>query len=143
MLVHFCARSNTIDGHVENFTGADDIEKAVDALEDGNHHLVFILGSWLILGMSTRMDDSVHIQVQIVKLHSVGVRLGGVDFCIVISITNDNGNKDNNSNCKNILMQLKFIEEVETTFGGIPVRESTGGNPWMVENIPRTLDPSH
>lgn len=36
---------HSIDGHVENSPGPHNIEQAVDVLEDGDHHLIFIFGS--------------------------------------------------------------------------------------------------
>lgn len=35
--------------------------------------------SLLVFWMSTRMNDAVHVQVQVVKLHFIGVGLGRVD----------------------------------------------------------------
>ena len=53
----------------------NDSEKTVDAFEDGNHHLILVLGRRLIFGVSARVDDPVHVEVQIVELYLVRIRL--------------------------------------------------------------------
>lgn len=40
-------------------------------MDDPTAHLAF--------GMRTRMNDSVHVEIQIVELLAVGIRAGGVD----------------------------------------------------------------
>lgn len=35
---------DSINGHVKHLPGTDNAEETVDALEDGNHHLILILG---------------------------------------------------------------------------------------------------
>lgn len=36
---------HSVDGHVENSPGPHNVKEAVDVLENGDHHLVLILGS--------------------------------------------------------------------------------------------------
>ena len=62
-----------VNGHVEQLPWPDNGKESVNALEDGDHHLVLVLGSRLVLRMCARMNDSVHVQVQIVELHLVGI----------------------------------------------------------------------
>ena len=52
----------------------DDPKETVNALEDGDHHLVLVLGGGFILRMRARVDDPVHVEVQVVELDLVGVR---------------------------------------------------------------------
>ena len=39
---------HSIDGHVKNSPGPHDIKQAVDVLENGDHHLIFIFGAGLL-----------------------------------------------------------------------------------------------
>lgn len=39
---------HSIDGHVENSPGPHDIKQAVNVLENGDHHLIFVFGSWSV-----------------------------------------------------------------------------------------------
>ena len=52
----------------------DDPKETVNALEDSDHHLVLVLGGGFILRMRARVDDPVHVEVQVVELDLVGVR---------------------------------------------------------------------
>ena len=78
LLVHFSSWSYPINGHVENFTRSNNCKESVNALENSDHHFVLILGSRFVLWMGTRMDNSIHIQVQIIEFHLIGV-----GFCCV------------------------------------------------------------
>ena len=44
LLVHFRSRRDSVDGHVQHLPRPDDGKQAIDALEDGHHHLVLRLG---------------------------------------------------------------------------------------------------
>ena len=52
----------------------DDPKETVNALKDGDHHLVLVLGGGFVLRMRARVDDPVHVEVQVVELDLVGVR---------------------------------------------------------------------
>lgn len=69
---------HSVNSHVKDFPRSHDAEETVNALEDGNHHLVFILRCRFILRMSARMDNAIHIQVEIVEFHPIGIRQRGV-----------------------------------------------------------------
>ena len=34
---------------------------------------------YLAVGMETRMDDTVHVQVQVIELHAIGIRFRDID----------------------------------------------------------------
>ena len=52
----------------------NDSKETVNALKDGDHHLVLVLGGGLVLRMRARVDDPVHVEVQVVELDLVRVR---------------------------------------------------------------------
>ena len=64
LLVHLSARCDTIDGHVQELARADYAEKAVDVLEDVAEHLGLRSGVGTVLGVETRVDDAVHVQIE-------------------------------------------------------------------------------
>lgn len=78
LLVHLGARRHAVDRHVEQLAGPHDAEQAVDALEYRHHHLVLVLRGGAVLGMGARVDDAVHVQVEVVELDAVRVRIGRV-----------------------------------------------------------------
>lgn len=63
LLVHLRAGRDAVNRHVDQFSGTHDAEEAVDALEDGHHHLVLVARCRFVLGMGARMDDSVHVEI--------------------------------------------------------------------------------
>ena len=52
----------------------------VDIFKDGKHHFFFTLWGSLVLGMTARMNDSIHVQVQVVEFHIVWIWLGCVNW---------------------------------------------------------------
>ena len=75
---------HSVDCHVEDLPWPDDGEESVDALEDGHHHLVLVLGGRLVLGVSAGVDDSVHVQVKVVELNLMGtkdIERHGMSYC--------------------------------------------------------------
>lgn len=63
-------RKRTVDCHVKGVARANDLEEAVDVLKDPREHVRFCHlrnAGWIfIICMCAIMDDSVHIQIQIV-----------------------------------------------------------------------------
>mmetsp|Transcript_57280 Transcript_57280/g.138394 ORF Transcript_57280/g.138394 Transcript_57280/m.138394 type:complete len:222 (+) Transcript_57280:564-1229(+) len=78
LLVHLGAGGHPVDGHVQDLAGADDVEDAVDVLEDGEVHLLLGGGGGKVLGVAGRVDDAVHIQVEVVIFDPIGVWLRSV-----------------------------------------------------------------
>jgi hypothetical protein len=79
LLVHFSAGGYAVDGEVEEFAGTDDVEDFVDVDEDVFALLfeVFGLADGLTAGVAGRVDEAVHVHVEVVD---VGV--GGVEFLL-------------------------------------------------------------
>ena len=75
LLVHLRARRDTVDGHVQHLAGAHHRHEAVDVKADVGKHLVLGLGGRDVFRVHARVDDAVHIEVQVVKLDAVGVGL--------------------------------------------------------------------
>ena len=94
---------HSINSHVQQSPGPHNVEDAVNVLKNGLHHFILVLGSWpvrvgggtyhththtrahtsthsLILRVTARMNDTVHIKVEIVKLNVIGVRLSCVHW---------------------------------------------------------------
>ena len=78
LLVHLGPRRHAVYRHVEQLARPHDGEQAVDALEDGDHHLVLVPGRGFVLGVRARVDDAVHVEIQIVKLDSIWILLSRV-----------------------------------------------------------------
>mmetsp|Transcript_3575 Transcript_3575/g.8633 ORF Transcript_3575/g.8633 Transcript_3575/m.8633 type:complete len:208 (-) Transcript_3575:157-780(-) len=68
LLVHFGTRRDTIDRHVDEPLWPDDPEKPVKIKEDVLVHMLLVLWCWPVFGMAAGMDDSIHVQVQIVEI---------------------------------------------------------------------------
>lgn len=69
---------HSINCHVQHFPGPHNSEQPVNALENSHHHLILILWWRLIFRMCARVNDTVHVKVQVVKLHPVGVGEGRI-----------------------------------------------------------------
>ena len=78
LLVHLRPRRDAVDGHVQQLAGADHGEEPVDVVEDALEH--FFLGGWrrAVLGVEARVDDAVHVEVEVIELGAVGVGPGAV-----------------------------------------------------------------
>mmetsp|Transcript_11730 Transcript_11730/g.27665 ORF Transcript_11730/g.27665 Transcript_11730/m.27665 type:complete len:309 (+) Transcript_11730:1568-2494(+) len=68
LLVHFGTRRDTINRHVHESLRPDDPEKAIEIKEDVLVHMLLVLWCRPVFGMAAGMDDSVHVQVQIVEI---------------------------------------------------------------------------
>ena len=68
MLVHFGARSHTVYGEVKDFLGSYDVDNLVDVVKNVGVHVVLSErnGNAAIFRMSTGVNDTVHIKVEIV-----------------------------------------------------------------------------
>ena len=66
LLVHFGAWGNSIDGEINEFLGSDNFHDLVDVQVDVVEDLCFALGLRPVLWVSARMDNTVHIQVEVV-----------------------------------------------------------------------------
>ena len=78
LLIHLGPRRDAVDGHVQQLPRADHGEEPVDVVEDALEHL--FLGGWrrAILRVEARVDDAVHVEVQVIELLAVGVGPGAV-----------------------------------------------------------------
>lgn len=99
---------HSIYGHVKESPRSHDVEDPVDVLKNRHHHLILIFGCWpetqstrfnrckgasrescqlhraqagalLVLGVCAGVNDAIHVQVQVVELHLVGVGFARVD----------------------------------------------------------------
>lgn len=66
------------DSDHQKLPRADHVHHTVGVLEDLQHHLLLVRRWRLSFRMSTWVNDTVHIQVQIVHLISIGVGTRGV-----------------------------------------------------------------
>lgn len=73
LLIHFGPRRNSINSHVQHFAWPDNIEQSINALEYCYHHLIFILRRWLVFRMRARMDNTIHVQVQIIEFNAIRI----------------------------------------------------------------------
>lgn len=80
LLVHLGTRCDAIYGHIEQFPGTHDAEKTVDALEDSDHHFVFVARGRFVFRVGARVDNAVHVEVQVVELHGIWVWFGCIDW---------------------------------------------------------------
>lgn len=69
---------HSINSHVQHLPGPDNTEQPVNALKDSHHHLILVLRCWPVLRMGARVDNAVHVQVEVVKLYIVGIGKRGV-----------------------------------------------------------------
>ena len=60
------------EGLTDELAGPDDREDAVHVLEDGEHHVLLGLGRLLVLRVTARVDDAVHVEVAVPRKHCVG-----------------------------------------------------------------------
>lgn len=67
------------DSDHEQLAGPCHVDHSVGVLEDLNHHLLLILWWGSVLGMRAGMDDTIHIQIQVVGLFAVWVGTGGIN----------------------------------------------------------------
>lgn len=107
-LLKYFSTYHSIYCHVEKSSWSYNIEKSVNVLKNCNHHFIFIFWCWsiiisrqckrlyivllwpvlsmakrdyiLVFRMSTGMDDSIHIQIQIIKLHIIWIRFTGINW---------------------------------------------------------------
>ena len=71
LLVQLRTRGHAVDGHEEQLLGLGDLrDHAVNVAEDGQHHLAQgqAAGRAVVVGVRARVDDAVHVQVQVVDL---------------------------------------------------------------------------
>ena len=68
------SRSWPIHGQVDEFAGPDHGKDPIYICVDGQHHIQLCFGLGVILGVAAWMDDSVHVQVEVIVLHTVRVR---------------------------------------------------------------------
>ena len=79
LLIHFSTRRHPIDRHIHELARPHDPKQPVDIREDLVEDLVLRRRGRLVLRMKARMNNPVHIQVQVVKLDPVRIGLRGVD----------------------------------------------------------------
>mmetsp|Transcript_13158 Transcript_13158/g.33917 ORF Transcript_13158/g.33917 Transcript_13158/m.33917 type:complete len:226 (+) Transcript_13158:1951-2628(+) len=79
LLVHLGARGHAVDGHVDDLLRADDADKAVEVQENVLVHVLLVLRRRPVLGVAARVDDAVHIEVQVVKV-SIGCIFVEIDW---------------------------------------------------------------
>ena len=68
LLINLCNRSNTINSKVNHFFRSHCVDNFVCILKDIVEDLSFGLRLRFALGMETRMDNTVHVEVQVVDL---------------------------------------------------------------------------
>ncbi len=71
-------RRRLTDGHVEQAAWADDGEQAVDVIKDVGEDLGLCSWGGPVLRVEARVDDAIHVKVQVVKLDAIWVGCGGV-----------------------------------------------------------------
>eukprot|EP00968_Pinguiococcus_pyrenoidosus_P005029 scaffold327_cov257-Pinguiococcus_pyrenoidosus.AAC.6 len=73
LLVHLGARRHSVDGQEEQAARPHRVEEPVHVVAHVAKHLLFRLRSRSILRMRARVDDPVHVDVQVVELHAVRI----------------------------------------------------------------------
>mmetsp|Transcript_19964 Transcript_19964/g.31790 ORF Transcript_19964/g.31790 Transcript_19964/m.31790 type:complete len:218 (+) Transcript_19964:1068-1721(+) len=73
LLIHFTARRNTIDGEIQQFAWTHHAEQMLNVLERVLNHFVLVFRLGTTLWMTTRMNDAVHVEIEIVVLHAIGI----------------------------------------------------------------------
>mmetsp|Transcript_47467 Transcript_47467/g.75037 ORF Transcript_47467/g.75037 Transcript_47467/m.75037 type:complete len:219 (-) Transcript_47467:108-764(-) len=68
LLIHLGSWSYTIDGHVHNFLWPNDADKSVQVQEDVLIHVLFIFWRWPILWVAARVNNTIHVQIEIIKI---------------------------------------------------------------------------
>mmetsp|Transcript_15613 Transcript_15613/g.33183 ORF Transcript_15613/g.33183 Transcript_15613/m.33183 type:complete len:200 (+) Transcript_15613:2477-3076(+) len=68
LLIHLRARSHAVNSHVHKLLGAYDSEETVQVQEDVLIHVLLILRRRPILRMAARVNDAIHIQVEVVEV---------------------------------------------------------------------------
>lgn len=70
MLVHLGSRGYSIDGEVEELLGSDDVDDLVDVHEEVLALFLEVFGDTdvLLFGIDTGMDETVHVDVEVVDL---------------------------------------------------------------------------
>ena len=68
LLIHLGSGGDSVNGQVECFVGLDNGNDSVDVLENEVEHLSLRLRCWSIQWMAARMDDTIHVQVQVVHI---------------------------------------------------------------------------
>lgn len=79
LLIHLGTWCHPIDRHVEKFSWTHDVEQSIDVSEDIIEDFGFLGRCWSIFRMKTRMDDSIHVQVQVIEFHTVRIGFRCID----------------------------------------------------------------
>ena len=80
LLIHLRPRSYPINGHVEQLARPHDGHQTINVLKNLRHHLILVLRGRLVFRVAARMDDSIHVEVEIVKLIIVGIGCSEIDW---------------------------------------------------------------
>jgi hypothetical protein len=68
LLIHFGSRCDTIDSHEKSFSGLHNVEQILDVTKNIGNHLRFgEMNHLAVIRMSAVMNDTIHIQIKIVK----------------------------------------------------------------------------
>lgn len=67
------------DSNHQNLPWPHHVYHPFRVLEDFQHHFLLSLRRRLVLGVGARVDDAVHVEVQVVHFLAVGVRLGCIN----------------------------------------------------------------
>lgn len=66
LLIHFSSWRNSINRHIQSFIWLHNWNNAINILKYQKVHFLLILRSRFINWMATRMNDSIHIQIQVI-----------------------------------------------------------------------------
>ena len=91
LLVHLGARRDAVDGHEEHLARAHGANDAVNVARDRGKHLSLRLGRGAVLRVHARVDDAVHVEVQVVELDAIRACAAPVDGHAALLLLLDDG----------------------------------------------------
>jgi hypothetical protein len=65
LLIHFCPRCHSVDSQIKSIRWLNNVYHFVRVLENEVEHLSLRLGLRLVYWMAARMNDAVHIQIEV------------------------------------------------------------------------------
>lgn len=80
LLVHLRPWGDAVYRQIEELTGPYYTKETIDAVKDGDHHFIFIFGGRFVFRMCARVDYAIHVEVEVVEFHPVGVWFWGVGW---------------------------------------------------------------
>ena len=73
LLVHFRSGGHAVNSQKKDAPRADSSEDTIDVLHNIDKHFRFSFGGGSVFGVGAGVDDAVHVYVEVVPFHVIGV----------------------------------------------------------------------